>query len=285
MAFSTADDSAIAGTDYFATNGVLTFTTNTSLRSFTVRLKNNTIVDESRQFHLQLSNPLNGLLLGAVTDISVTITNEDRGGAIRFSTNSYTVSETATNARITLLRTGGIASGVTVKFKVEDGLAEAGLDYSNVTQVVTFNAGETNKQILIPVINDTLVENPQTVQLSLEDVNGGASLGSPANATLTITSDDVGGVISFSRTNYSAFENGTNLFVIVNRTGGKASGVSVHYATHSGTATAGDDFAETEGDLNFAANETNKLITIPIVNDTIAESTLVGKVSVPFVAM
>ena len=284
VSFATLDDSAVAGTDYFATNGVLAFPTNTSTRSFIVRLKNNTIVDETRRFRLALSNPLNGVLLGALTNISVNLTNEDRGGTIRFATNSFNVAETGTNARITLLRTGGLASGVTVKFKVEDGTAARDDDYSNVTQIVTFNAGETNKLLLVPIINDTLVESPETVLLSLEDAGGGASLGSPIAATLTITSDDVGGVISFSRTNYSAFENGTNLFVTVNRTSGKASAVSVHYLAHSGTAISGDDFAETEGDLNFTANETNKVIAIPILNDTIADGNETFSISLSGVA-
>ncbi len=272
VTFATADDSAHAGTDYTATNGTLIFPTNTSVRSFIVPIKNNTIVDGARAFTVELSNPLNGLQLGNLSTTTVIINDNDAGGAIRFSTNNFAVNETGTNAVITLLRSGGLASGVTVKFNVEEGSASENIDYSNLTQVVTFNAGETNKKVFIPIINDTVVENPETVLLSLEDPTGGASLGSSnLNATLTITSDDVGGTINFSRTNFLAYENATNFYVIVTRTGGKASGVTVDYATQSGTASSGVDFAETSGTLAFAANETNKLITIPIVNDALAE--------------
>ncbi|MEY4916844.1 MAG: hypothetical protein RL616_757 [Verrucomicrobiota bacterium] len=272
VTFATADDSAHAGADYTATNGSLIFPTNTSVRSFRIPIRNNTIVDGARAFTVELSNPLNGLQLGNLSTTTVIINDNDAGGAIRFSTNNFAVTETGTNAVITLLRSGGLASGVTVRFNVEEGSAEAGADYSNVTQVVTFNAGETNKKVFIPIINDALVENPETVLLSLEDPTGGASLGSSnLTATLTITSDDVGGTINFLRTNFFAYENATNLYVIVTRTGGKASGVTVDYATQSGVASSGDDFAETSGTLTFAANETNKLITIPIVNDSLAE--------------
>jgi hypothetical protein len=271
VGFTTVDDSAIAGTDYFATNGVLQFPSNVTTRSFLVRVKNNTIVDETRSFDLMLTNAQNGLLLGEPNIISVTVTNEDRGGVIRFSTNSYTFSEASTNSFINILRTGGAASGVTVKLKVEDGSADAGADYSNVTQVVTFNVGETNKKVFIPIINDALVEGPETVNLSLEDAGGGGSLTNPFTATLTINSDDVGGVINFYRTNFFAYENATNMYVIVTRTGGKAGGISVHYRTHDSLAVSPDDYTETDGDLTFAASETNGLIIIPIVNDSLAE--------------
>ena len=48
-----------------------------------------------------------------------------------------------------------------------------------------------------------------------------------------------------------------------------SSGVTVQYATSNGTATAGDDYTETSGTLTFAANETAKTVSVPIIDDEV----------------
>jgi hypothetical protein len=55
---------------------------------------------------------------------------------------------------------------------------------------VGFAAGETSKTLFIPVINDVLVEGNETFTLALSNASG-ASLGSTASATVTITDNDV----------------------------------------------------------------------------------------------
>ena len=45
--------------------------------------------------------------------------------------------------------------------------------------------------------------------------------------------------------------------------------VTVDYATADGTATAGEDYAATSGTLTFAAGDTTKTISVPIVDDTV----------------
>lgn len=49
--------------------------------------------------------------------------------------------------------------------------------------------------------------------------------------------------------------------------------VTVDYATGGGTATAGLDYTATSGTLTFAAGETSKTITIPVLADTLTEGT------------
>ena len=269
--YSTANISAVAGMDYTNVSGTLSFPTNTSVKSIVIPIKNDTIVEGAETFSVTLANPQGGVLLGTNTFTTVTINDNDAGGLISLSATNYLVAETGTNAVITLLRTGGLASGVTVDFTVSNVTATAGFDYTNVTQTVTFNAGETNKKVLIPIINDTLVESNETVFIKLVNFNGGANPGSFTVATLTITNDDVGGVINFSKAAISANENATNFLVNVIRTGGKASAVTVDYYTVSGTATANVDYTSVTNTLTFGANETNKVIFVPIINDTNAE--------------
>ncbi len=268
--YNTLDGTANAGLDYRATNGTLVFPAGVTAKTITLSITNDTIVEDNETFQVQLSNPTN-CLLGLQSITTVIITNNDFGGVINFSTNNYAVTEGGTNAIITLVRSNGLASGVTVDFLTADGSAIAGVDYSNVTQTVTFTNGETTKKIRVPILNNTVVGGNTTVLLSLNYATGGGSIGTRNLATLTISEDDLGGKFSFIKTNYSASEGATNFYVNIIRTGGKASGVSVDYFTTSGTATSDVDYGNVNNTLTFAAGETNKVIAIPIIQDTLVE--------------
>ena len=74
-------------------------------------------------------------------------------------------------------------------------------DYTAVSQTVTFANGDTaNKTVSIPIVNDTSVEPNETVNLALSSPTGGATLGSPSTAVLTITDNDGGTTLSASPT-------------------------------------------------------------------------------------
>ena len=55
------------------------------------------------------------------------------------------------------------------------------------------------------------------------------------------------------------------------RSGNVSAGSTVDFATSNGTATAGQDYTATSGTLSFAAGESDKTFSVPIVNDTVAE--------------
>jgi hypothetical protein len=82
----------------------------------------------------------------------------------------------------------------------------------------------------------------------------------------------VAGYFSFGASTYTVDEGGTSLTVTVNREFGAVGAVAVNYATGDGTATAGQDYTATSGTLTFAAGETSKTFTVPILNDALVES-------------
>ncbi|WP_179074970.1 SdiA-regulated domain-containing protein [Nostoc sp. C057] len=64
-------------------------------------------------------------------------------------------------------------------------------DYNNTPITVTFNPGETFKDVQIPVAGDTNVESNETVNLTLANPSAGTVLGTTQpNAVLTIQNDD-----------------------------------------------------------------------------------------------
>jgi len=89
--------------------------------------------------------------------------------------------------------------------------------------------------------------------------------------------------IQFSLGNYSAAENGTQLTATVTR-GNSTGTTTVDYASSdaaganlcsviNGAASSRCDYLTTLGTLNFAAGESSKTITIPIIDDVYAEGT------------
>jgi hypothetical protein len=59
--YSTANISAVSGSDYVATNGTLNFPTNTSLKTIIIPIKNDTIVEGAETFSVTLTNPQGGV--------------------------------------------------------------------------------------------------------------------------------------------------------------------------------------------------------------------------------
>jgi hypothetical protein len=78
--------------------------------------------------------------------------------------------------------------------------------------------------------------------------------------------------LSFSSSWLSAFEQGTSISATVIRSGPATDEVSVQYATQDLTAGAGFDYTARSGTLTFAAGETAKSISVPILNDPVAEA-------------
>jgi hypothetical protein len=113
-------------------------------------------------------------------------------GALHLATGASSVGEGAGEARITVVRTGGSSGAVSVTLATSDGTALAGADYQATLTTVTFADGDaTSKVVAIPVLDDAVHEPDEAFSVTLSVPGGGALLGSPGSATVTILDDDV----------------------------------------------------------------------------------------------
>ena len=186
---------ATLGADYVTTSGTLTFGPTITTQTFTVTIVNDFVIEPDETLTLTLSNP--GVvgtgtapILGPRNPATLTITNDDKAGTIEFSAGTYTASEAAGTAAIVVSRTGGLAEGVTVTFATSAGTATPGDDYTETATTLTFAGGEAIKTVLVPIVNDSIVEPNETVSLTLSSPGGGGTLGARSTAVLTIISDD-----------------------------------------------------------------------------------------------
>jgi hypothetical protein len=163
---------------------------------------------------------------------------------VNFSVPTFTASETRSPAIITVNRSGPTAGTVLVDFSTQDGTAVAGADYTAVSRTLTFAPGVRTQTVSVPILQDTLAEGTETVNLQLLNVRGGtppALLGVRSTAVLQITDEeDKGGNLQFNTSTYLVKEPAAGqtavAVITVTRSGGTASGVTVDYQATDGPA-------------------------------------------------
>ncbi|HVY69802.1 MAG TPA: Calx-beta domain-containing protein [Verrucomicrobiae bacterium] len=77
--YTTLDDTAVAGLDYIAASGTLTFNPGVTNQTFGVPIVNESQPRNDRSLRLQLSNPHGGSVLGNPSTASLIINDDDRG--------------------------------------------------------------------------------------------------------------------------------------------------------------------------------------------------------------
>ncbi len=92
------------------------------------------------------------------------------------------------NATFTVKLSQASASPVTVNYATSNGTATAGSDYTATNGTLTFNPGQTERTIAVPILPDDLYEPDETFLLTLSSPSG-ATL-ARAQATATILDDD-----------------------------------------------------------------------------------------------
>jgi hypothetical protein len=270
--FKTANGSAVALADYTAKAGTLTFGAGETSKTFTVPIINDTRLEGNKTFQVLLGTPGGGGVLGSPSTATVTIVEDDTAGTVQFSAATYTVNEGAGSAIITVTRTGpSLASGVSVRYAATSGTATAVSDFSAVSGVLTFGAGVTSLTFAVPIVNNTTMESPETVNLALTVPAGSpATLGSQSTAVLTIQDNDAP-LIQFALASQSVTE-GATASVVVTRANSLGLAVSAAYQVVGGSATGdGTDYTLASGTVTFGVGVTSTTILIPTVNDTLAE--------------
>ena len=111
-------------------------------------------------------------------------------GSLQFSSENYSVREDGSQISITVKRVGGSSGAVNVDYSTADGSALGTLDYTPVMGTLSFADGEMSHTFTIPILDDALLEGDESLSLHLGMVSGGAILGWPDTAVLTIRDNE-----------------------------------------------------------------------------------------------
>jgi hypothetical protein len=150
-----------------------------------------------------------------------------------------------------------------------------------------FNDGETSKTFTVPINLDGVVEGTERLSMILRNCQGGAVLGTVADAKLAINDVDApaGGVLQFSSPLNHVTSTAGSKTITVTRTGGSTGTVSVSYSATGAAITylayntstqansvlgaiAGTDFTTTSGTLTWLNGDTTpKSFTVQILDN------------------
>jgi alpha-tubulin suppressor-like RCC1 family protein len=152
--------------------------------SFDIRIQDDREVEGARSIVITASAEN-----GCTAEEPVTVEDNDPG-RLQFSAASYSVGERERTAVITVLRSASSSGEVSVDYEAVNGTASAGEDYEGTPGTLDFHEGEVSKTFSVSIFDNSVAEGDKTVTLNLSNPKGGAVLGIPSTAILTIQDDD-----------------------------------------------------------------------------------------------
>ena len=266
--YVTANGTATAGSDYTRVNGSLTFNAGETAKTVSVPIIDDTVEDDGETFTLYLFGANGAVVLDTIATGTIRNMEEGESGSLTASfVNAPAVHDGESMFKLRILFSEALKAGGSGR-KLAQALSIAGASRGEVrrvnlrhdlyefplhpsgTDAVTVTLGPTPSDCSArdavcteagEALSSSIVARIEG-QVALEVADSEASIG--ADATLDFT-------VSLSRA---------------------ASGeVTVDYATTDGTATAGADYTTTSDTLTFSAGETEKTVSVPIIDDTVED--------------
>ena len=186
--YATTNGTALAGSDYTAAHGTLTFGPGETNQTIAIPILNDAVAEVTEYFRVTLSSPTGGAELGRDASF-VTVLDDD--GYVELTLSSYFLTELAGTVTANLRWTGNTNGLARVRLRSFDETAHAaGVDYWGVDTLVTFNPGETSKSVAVYLNDDILVEPNKTFRLELSEPSSSVNLNANRQARVTIVDDD-----------------------------------------------------------------------------------------------
>ncbi len=272
VGYTTTSGTAIAGADFAAQTGVITFTPLQKIQMVTVPIFGDGVVEATEEFTLNLFMPVGASLttlgmsaIGTIREQSSlpVLTIEDTElveGDTDFAYATFAVS----------LSDAPTATPVMVAYQTVDGTAQAGQSYVAQSGTLTFGVGVTAQSILIPVIGDTWDEINNTFLVRLSDPVG-AVLETDEALALIINNDDPPMADFIGAESITEPMTGTaeiTFTVALSAPSGRP--VTVHWNTgDDGSAVAGVNYVDTVGAVVFAPGSILETFTVTVMRDNV----------------
>ena len=174
--YATADGSAIAGADYTAATGSVTFAVGETSKTIPVSVLGDRIGESDKYFLVNLTPGTNAKILDSQATVSIT---DDEPRISITGVYDYEGNAGATPFLFTVNLSRPYDQTVTVGFATSDYSAIAGTDYVGTSGTVTFIAGDTSETVSV-LVNGNLSPEPQkdfAVTLSGASANSSISSG------------------------------------------------------------------------------------------------------------
>src|SRR5947208_5728203 len=178
--YSTADGTAIAGSDYITNSGSLMFPPGVTNRSLNARIFGDTLIEPNETFFVNLTGATNATL-GTSQGIC-TILNDDTYSITTTNASVVEGNSGIANVVFNVKLSAPSSQTVAVDYWTVDSSAKAGRDYGFKSGTLIFQPGITNKVLSIAVYGNALNEidkkfilfmaNPVNATLNADEVDG-----------------------------------------------------------------------------------------------------------------
>ena len=178
--FSTVNGTAVAGGDFVAQSGTLTFVAGEVSKNIIIQVLNDNVFEGTENFSVVLSN---GIGTGAqvVSPSSASISISDNDPQPFLTATSVVVQEPAqgTSRQVTIpvQLSNPSVQPISVNYATINGTAQAGADYISTSGTLTFNPLETSKSVSVTILGDNVIEGNENFFVSFT---------LPVNATVSI---------------------------------------------------------------------------------------------------
>ena len=275
-ASSLVANDAVAGTDYTAAGGTLTFGANETSEQVTVATREDETDEEDETFTLTLSSPTNAALSNGQTTLEVLGTIEDDDAAPELSVRNAEAAEGG-DVRFTVGLSAASGKEVTVGVRTSIAGTDTATttDFTATTTTLTFAPGDRSKTVAVATDDDVLDEaDTETFTLTLSGALNATLSATASTATGTIRDNDDEPRITIG----TAEGNENTGVVVMSLTLSDASSrqvTAVWYVNTGGSFTAeDDDFTVdpvTPRMVTFAPGSQNAQIRVALVDDTTDE--------------
>jgi hypothetical protein len=276
VSYTTADGTALAGTNYTVASGSVTIPSGSVTAQIPVTILGD--VSGSATFSVNLSTPVNAVIsnasamgviennAAALPTLSVADVSKDEGTGSN-SIFDFPVTLSAASAvpvSVNYATADGTATGAAV------GSSDPDTDYYSASGTLTFLPGTLSEDIVVTVLGDTTVEQDETFTVALSNpVNAALNR---ARATGTILNDDTAQAaltaITVNNTSVAQASGGSTAAFLVSLAFAATQNVTVFYGTSDGSAIAGTDYTATSGMLTFTPGQTSEVVDVPVLDNT-----------------
>jgi hypothetical protein len=258
-----AGHAAIAGSDYVAGSGTLTFTPGTVSVPRPVNVLGDALDEFDEAFAVVLSAP-SGATIADGTGVA-TIVDDDAEPVL--SIGDVAVSESGV-ALFPLTMTPASGRPVVIQFSTTNVTATAGTDYAATAGSVTLPPGSLPSSVSVPILADALDELDETF---IATVDADFASTPDAEGEATIDDDDGPGVRIADVTVAELNAGSTTASFAVSLTATSVQPVTMAFTTADGTAEAGADYTPASGILTFPAGTMAATVDVDVLGDVFDE--------------
>ena len=269
----TVAGTATSGTDFAALTGSVTIQAGLTSATIALNTLDDAILESTESVTLTLDSVTSGdsdITIGAADSATVLIADDDVAQAT-ITANDPNATEPGDHGQYTVVLSNVSDTNTIISYTVS-GDATAGADFSALSGSVLIAAGATSATIDINILDDAILEDVESVIVTLDSIASGdaeITIGAANSATVNIADTDTAEV-SIVASDSSSSEPGDPGQFTISITAPSDTDTLIAY-TVTGDATEGSDFTALSGIATIAANTLSTTIDINVIDDSILE--------------